>query len=718
MRINALILFFLLAYLKAFSSDSVLVFRNNGGAEFIGRHMYVFKDSTGRLSIGEVRSQKDFTRSGNAVPNLGATEAPVWIRMHINNASDTDRLMLEIEAPLIDRIDFFSQAADPDSFITGSIGQYKPFYERKYKHVNYMFDLRIPRGATRTIYLKVSSTDPIVIPVRIIKAAESFESVTMQNFLFGMYAGLMIIMVLYNLFVYLTVRDKSYLYYVGYIAAVLLTQATFQGYTFRYLWPGYPELEMKSIMLVSIFVGFASVAFLRSFLNTASIVPRHDRVFRIAYILYAISIAVTAMGYHMQAWMMINLIVTPLSIYMLFVAIKIARKGYRTATFFTIAWSIFLIGVFIYALKDFGVLPYNYMTKYMMPVGSAIETILLSFALADRINILKKEKEESQAKTLEALKENERIVREQNIILEARVRERTEELQVSNKELSVALKNLKDAQTQLVDAEKMASLGQLTAGIAHEINNPINFVISNIKPLKRDIKDILHLIDKYQEIEPGDNVKEKLEEANTIKKEIDLSYLTEEINSLLKGIDEGATRTSEIIKGLRNFSRLDEGALKKVNVLEGLDSTLTLLNNQIREGKIKVVKEYDPLPAIDCFPGKLNQVFMNILNNAIHAIKSKKLTDNSGQITLKAKNLEDAVEIRITDNGTGIPSEVKAKIFEPFFTTKNVGEGTGLGLSIAYNIIEKHKGRIFVESETGIGTEFIIRLPLTISPHD
>lgn len=558
----------------------------------------------------------------------------------------------------------------------------------------------------------------MVTPLKVFKANESMESVTVENFLFGMYAGLMIIMVLYNLFVYFTVRDKSYLYYVLYIISVVLTQSTFQGYTFRYLWPGNPELERVSVMLMSIFVGFASVAFLREFLNTRSIVPKLDKVFQAAYVLYGISTVVVALGYHMQAWMLINMIVTPLSIYMVFVAVKIARKGYRTGTFFTIAWAIFLIGVFIYALKDFGVLPYNSFTKYTMPIGSAIETVLLSFALADRINLLKREKEESQAKTVEALKENERIIREQNIILEAKVKERTEELQVSNKELSVALKNLKETQTQLVDAEKMASLGQLTAGIAHEINNPINFVISNIKPLRRDIKDILHLVDKYQEIEPGENVKQKLDEANMVKKEIDLEYLTEEINSLLKGIDEGATRTSEIIKGLRNFSRLDEASLKKVNVLEGLDSTLTLLNNQLRESKIKVEKEYETVPTIECFPGKLNQVFMNILNNAIHAIRSRKPEDGPGIITLKAKNAEDMVEIRIKDNGTGMPEEIRSRIFEPFFTTKNVGEGTGLGLSIAYNIIEKHKGKIFVESAMNAGTEFIIRLPLTVNLHD
>ena len=231
------------------------------------------------------------------------------------------------------------------------------------------------------------------------------------------------------------------------------------------------------------------------------------------------------------------------------------RKGSRSAIFLLISWSFFLIGVAVFAMKNFGVLPSNNFTEYTMPLGAAIETVLLSFALADKINIYKKEKEESQRKTVEALQENEKIIREQNIVLEQKVEERTTEL-------NQTLVNLKETQSQLVDAEKMSSLGQLTAGIAHEINNPINFVSSNVAPLRQDIEDLNTIINKYQELETTDDISEKLKEIEVLKKELDFDYLKTELATIIDGIEDGAKRTTEIVSGLRNFARLDEGELK------------------------------------------------------------------------------------------------------------------------------------------------------------
>jgi hypothetical protein len=219
----------------------------------------------------------------------------------------------------------------------------------------------------------------------------------------------------------------------------------------------------------------------------------------------------------------------------------------------------------------------------------------------------------------------------------------------------------------------------------------------------------MSLIEKYDEINEQ-NVKEKQKEIEEYKKDIDVEYLLEEIGSLLKGIDEGAARTSEIVKGLRTFSRIDETDIKRIDINEGLDSTLILLNSVMRD-KIHVEKKYGEIEKVECFGGKINQVFMNIINNAIHAVEKNKERQEDGKITITTTQKDHQVLISIRDNGTGMPEEVRSKIFEPFFTTKDVGEGTGLGLSIVYNIIESHKGKIEVESELGKGTEFIITLP-------
>jgi hypothetical protein len=343
-----------------------------------------------------------------------------------------------------------------------------------------------------------------------------------------------------------------------------------------------------------------------------------------------------------------------------------------------------------------------------MQIGSAIETVLLSFALADRINILKKEKEQSQTQALLALQENEKLITEQNIVLENKVEKRTIELKHTNEELNSTLFNLKNTQAQLVSVEKMASLGQLTAGIAHEINNPINFVSANIKPLKMDFDDVFELIKKYESITTEVNLADKLKEIESYKEQINLTYLMTEIESLISVIDDGAKRTSEIVAGLKNFSRLDESDVKIASINEGIQSTLLLLKSAIPRDTT-VITELGDIPRIECLPGKLNQVFMNLLINAIYAINKKK-TDGDNKLIIKTYELNDHICVSIEDTGIGMTDDVKAKVFEPFFTTKDVGEGTGLGMSIVFKIIESHHAKIEIESEYGVGTKIIIIL--------
>lgn len=295
------------------------------------------------------------------------------------------------------------------------------------------------------------------------------------------------------------------------------------------------------------------------------------------------------------------------------------------------------------------------------------------------------------------LQRNERI-------LTQKVKERTEEVSRQKEELEATLDNLKATQTQLVEAEKMASLGLLTAGVAHEINNPINFVSANIEPLRRDIADMLEILARYERIIKEKSLHGSFGEVEELKKELDYQFLIQEIHQLIEGIREGSYRTSEIVKGLRNFSRMDENERKPVDVNQGIESTLLVLGSQLKN-RITVVKEFEEVNEIVGYPGKLNQVFMNIITNASQAI-----TDQ-GEIRVRTYMQGNRVAITIQDNGLGMPEEVKKHIFEPFFTTKQVGKGTGLGLSISYGIIKDHKGSISVESEPGKGSTFTILLP-------
>ncbi|MBA3238982.1 MAG: MASE1 domain-containing protein [Parachlamydiaceae bacterium] len=286
--------------------------------------------------------------------------------------------------------------------------------------------------------------------------------------------------------------------------------------------------------------------------------------------------------------------------------------------------------------------------------------------------------------------------------LEMKVDERT-------KALSHTLRDLKNKEAQLLQTEKMSSLKILTAGIAHQINNPLNFVLTSIYPLVRNYHDVLSVLKKYLEINPDNKtIKKDLEEINSLKVKLQLDTAIKEIPQLLLVIKNGAERTAEIVKDFRMFSRLDESEKKQANVEEGLDATLALLTCHY-ETKAAIKKEYGKIRLIDCFPGELNQVFLIILSNAFDAVKDCAHAEIT--ITTWEPN-EKQVGISIQDNGQGMTSEIKKQVFDPFFTTKDIGKGVGLGLTIADRIIKEHGGIIDIESEVGKGSKFTIMLPI------
>jgi signal transduction histidine kinase len=284
-------------------------------------------------------------------------------------------------------------------------------------------------------------------------------------------------------------------------------------------------------------------------------------------------------------------------------------------------------------------------------------------------------------------------------------------IEAAYNELENAHTELKSTQAQLVQAEKLASLGQLTAGIAHEINNPVNYISGSIGPLRRDVEALLELLNKYEHTASEKGLLDQFAEAQQLKEEIDLEYTKEEIDLLLQGMVEGTERTTEIVSGLLDFSRIEENERRPMDLHAGLDSTLNLLSNQVGNG-LKIARGYDPtLPNITAFPGKLNQVFMNLISNALQAIERSGSEEKKLWIYTEFFPESKRVKITIRDSGEGIPEEILPRIFEPFFTTKDVGEGTGLGLSISYGIIADHGGTIAAHNHAEGGAEFVVELP-------
>ncbi|PHM08599.1 sensor histidine kinase [Nostoc sp. 'Peltigera malacea cyanobiont' DB3992] len=300
-----------------------------------------------------------------------------------------------------------------------------------------------------------------------------------------------------------------------------------------------------------------------------------------------------------------------------------------------------------------------------------------------------------------------------NAELEARVEQRTVELKT-------ALSELQRTQAQVVQSEKMSSLGQLVAGIAHEINNPVNFIHGNITHLDEYTQNLLQMIYLYQERYSSHDP-----EIQALAEEIDLEFLIEDLQKILPSMKMGTERIRNIVRSLRNFSRMDEAEFKTVDIHEGIESTLLILQHRLKDKPdrpaIEVIKDYGNLPQAECFPGQLNQVLMNILVNAMDALDeadikrtSQQIEENPSQITIRTSVVDSqSIEIAIADNAQGMPESVQSRIFDPFFTTKPVGKGTGMGMAISYQIItEKHGGKLLCFSSLGEGSNFIIQVPI------
>jgi len=691
---------------KGFAQKTIVFTGNN---IVIGKNIAILEDPTRKLDFQSVRKSSGFILSHTDVPNLELSTSDFWLRFTIKNESSASLLLLNLEYPTLDICELYYP--NSTGYNTEKLSDTYPFEKREYKHQDFLFNVKIPKDSSSTFYLKVQSGEQMVLPIVLGTPQKIAESKLTHDMLWGVLIGILLVMMLYNAFVFISTRDIGYLYYVAYTLFIGLTQTSLSGYTYRFIFEKSPALFNLGIVTFPALAGISLLLFAQSFLGTKQRMPKMNKVFILVIILYSLTIIFRILGFEHVSYRMIDICALCLTVSVYIVIIKLSLDGYRPAKLFLLAWTMFLIGIVLFVLRNLGVLPYNNFTNYTMQVGTALEVTLLSLALADRINIFKLEKEKSQEDVVRALQENERIIREQNEMLEAKVYKRTFQLKQTNDELITTLDDLKQTQSQLVEAEKMASLGQLTAGIAHEINNPINFVTSNINPLKRDIDIIFGALTVIENVGLSDSSRaDKQKQIQDYKEELDFDYLTTEIGHLIKGINEGANRTAEIVKGLRVFSRLDEDDLKRADINEGLESTMIIANNLLN--KIKVIKDYGDLPLIECYPGKLNQVFLNIISNAAYAVQKRFREDGGGEIMIVTTHDDENVFIKVKDNGTGMDAQTQKKVFEPFFTTKDVGEGTGLGMSIAYNTIKKHNGHVFINSTLGEGSEFILQIPI------
>lgn len=654
-------------------------------------------------------SRLKFVEINEDLINVSDFSKTYIIKLDINNSFDNSSVFLSIPIPYHDNINLVNFKNNQKKVVKN--GDLIKYNERPFQDPYTIFPLNINPGEVKTYYLEVSTNNQIVLPLTLLDKKSLYLEHKQRNLLFGAFAGIMAVMFLYNLIIFFFTNDKVYLFYILYLIGITSAQFSILGVS-SYIFGNSPEINNMLLYLGSSLAGVFGFQFARQFLNSKEKLPKLDTVLKIVATLYGLAIIAVVFERFDISYKIIQANGLIGSLFLAATSITLALKGDRYGKFYSIAWLMLLIGMITYSLKDLGIIPHNIITNFMLPLGVVLETILLSIALADRINVLTNEKNESQAIALTEVKKNEELIKKQNTILEQKVSERTYELESTNKDLEGVLQNLKETQSQLLESEKMASIGQLTSGVAHEINNPINFVSANIGPLKRNISDILNILGEYQSVSEKTGFKEKLSEIRAKESKLDIKYSVQEIDDLINGIQEGASRTQEIVKGLKAFSRSDESEMKMSNINDGISSTMSILRSQAKGIQVKQNLDLN-LPLVNCHLGKINQVILNILNNAIQAIEDRYGVNSSeGVLMIRSTFDKSHVYVQVEDNGYGIPEAARNKIFDPFFTTKEIGRGTGLGLSISYGVIEQHRGNLSFITELNVGTTFTIQLPI------
>ncbi|UCF65775.1 MAG: GHKL domain-containing protein [bacterium] len=867
----------------------VFTLSSAGNHEALGKKIEILEDKNGKLTIDNVihpEMSGHFSPSAAEEPGFGFTSSVYWVKLTVHNPLDYRiNWYLEVGYPLLDFVDLYIPG-EQQHFRVIKTGDQLPFSSRQINHRNYIFDLVEKPKQMNTYYLRFQTSSSMNFPLTFWTEREFYENNAIQMILFGIFYGAVLIMIIYNIFLYIGFLDKSYVYNVLFLISWGLAQFSLNGLAFQYIWPNWTWWANVNISLFIFASLLTSNQLTRSLLITSKNAPIWDKILNVKSILFIIGMVLSliipyAVSIRLgAAFGIITVIVLVLT------ALYCLRSGVRTAYFFLAAWGLYFLGVLLFAFKSFGIIPSNFITNWSIQIGAFALLVLFSIAVQDRINVEKKEKYvaqksalENEQKLVQALKESERELEEKvkertralsqkNISLRKRskeLRESANELATldnivkiigreiefnkviktlleqgvklfpqaqqgaaliynpetdrfgfiaaigydlkifkkltmtvqeirstfaqmaeevvkgiyiirRNKEsgnqvvfnltrsksimaMSISLEgelagfllfdnnssfsafDKSDArklsrfrshaisafakatllqemrkmtadfiktQDQLFVQEKLASLGQLTAGIAHEIKNPLNFV------------------NNFAEgsIELADDLVEMLaSQKDTINKE-DFEELSEIIHELKQNaidILDNGKRADRIVRSMMDHARGDKGERRSTDINSLVEENINLAYHGYKAidstFNVNIQKNYDKsLVPIEVVQQDIGRVLLNILNNACYALQEKQkenLKDYTPEISVKTKSENAVVEIRIRDNGTGIPQKIREKIFSPFFTTKPTGEGnTGLGLSISYDIVvQQHNGRFEVESIPGEFTEFIVTLP-------
>jgi signal transduction histidine kinase len=674
-----------------------LVLNDSKDERSLGSHLEYIIDQKSVLTLEELLAGKEkyvWTKSTSEVPSFGFSDATFWLRFTVINGTSTlKNLFLELAHPLHDEMIFYF-IKDDGTFEKRRFGDREPFAMREIKYRNFAFPLSFEPQQKRVIYLKVKTEGSVSIPLVLWNPEKFAETQTNEIYGLGIYYGIMFVMILYNFFLFLSIHNKNYIYYVLYICSHALFQMGLNGLSFQYLFPNYPAIANMSIPAslgsTSLWLSLFTMSFLQTSKHMKFTHYALKGIFTWAVAIIVFSF-ITSYDFVIKQCAVLS-IITAFTV--LIAATQSFIKGHPAARYFLLAFAVFLVGIIVSALRTLGVVPVNFFTLYSAHIGSTMEVILLSLALADKLNELQKERDMANRALIEGFRK-----------LEVEVGRRHELEQQNN----ILGNEIRTATEKLVQADKMSMLGQLIAGIAHDIASPSQLITTaqgeNLEAIVRSEERVKALIGEASDPE----AKEILE---SFAKDYELARKSNEL------IKTAVIRIRDIQTAVLSQSRIDR-EIKEVTLQSLIEECKVILRSKMRRFNVQV--DCPAHISIRCRRTQIGQLITNLLSNAADELagnESYTPEKDSPDIILRVclhPNLKDKsmVSIDCEDNGRGIPQDKIDRIFEAFYTTKELGAGTGLGLSICKKIVESHAGLITVQKAQLLkGACFHVELPV------
>jgi signal transduction histidine kinase len=659
--------------LSLFSQAGPITWDGKNSSLLIGQDILILEEKEKSFSIDEVSSaafEKQFAPSDKKILDFALSTSGYWIKMQVDNKTQ-DKLILEVAQALLASVDFYYRDT------AGAWQTYKAGYSVApgKKIIQHHFQLFPLKGNGEYYMHFIANGTPV--PVRIWKEEVYERKITSQKITFGVYMGIMLFVILLNLFLFFSLRRITYLHYAVLVFLYATFSAIFDGYI-TYL---FPNIDLMFWYFLNPIINQPNgLLFCLLFLEAKKYVPKMYK-FSLGVLIYFTSYIIWYNFLPTSTALALNQLHALVGILLMAtLGIRTGMKGNKLGYYFALAYFIFFTIATIEVIYDRTGSPSYFFELSHVSIAIFMEVLMLAYLLSLRFKWERSEIEiarsEAQRQLLEKTMENERIIREQNIVLEQKVEERT--------------LALKETQQQLIQKEKLASLGQLTAGIAHEIKNPLNF-INNFTELTREM---------VGELITADNPAERTE-------------LSNDIQNNLEKISFHGKRVDEIVKGMLLHSRVGsaEKHLSDLNAICEEAIKLSFHSMKLKDADVVTVieKQFDnELPKVPVVIQDISRVMLNLINNAVYAVKGK----TNPKIIVRTEFNERSVIITVQDNGAGVAENIRSKIFQPFFTTKPAGDGTGLGLSISYDIIKTHGGEITVHMPSSGGVEFKVVLPL------